>query len=84
MNDKIASAKTFVKKHKTAIALTTGVAVGATATYLTKIHGRTLLEVTEGTAAYMKRTGNPTFYHREKLGHFTVMIYDKSHLPDFH
>ena len=33
MHEKIAAAKTFVKKHKTTIACASGVVVGATATY---------------------------------------------------
>lgn len=45
MNEKIASAKTFVEKHKTAIACTTGIVVGATATYFAVTRNRLMLKI---------------------------------------
>ena len=55
--NRITKATRSVKKHKTALAATAGVVVGASAVYFTVIHGRTLLEVTASNVEHMRANG---------------------------
>ena len=78
MNEKLETAKTFVKKHKTAIACTTGLAVGATVTYFALTTNRIVLKV-DDTAAEKISTGDAAICE-SKFG--TLLVALETYLPE--
>jgi len=79
MNEKIASAKAFVKKHKTAIACTTGVVVGVTATYFALTRETNTVVLLNDTDLALINSGDAS-RHENKRG--VIRIAREVYLPE--